>query len=340
MRRSILRTLRARLRDPVMILPYLGFGTADRLRLSGRVLQDEGFRAPVESDGRWRNLAAFFKRLESDELPHARLRARFGDQVVETRADRQGYFALEFARGAAPGWHEVQLELLERPIKAVGRVLVPDPAARFVVASDIDDTVVQSDVGRKLRMLLSIAFSNARTRKPFKGVGAFYRALHAGINPIFYVSKSPWNLYAPLLDYLDAQGLPQGPLFLRDFGLRMERHHKQAALLRLLEAYALPFILIGDSGEDDPEIYSSLVKRFPQRIRAIYIRSVNPDPARIASVDRLIAEVAKTGCQLVLATDSDQAAAHAAAEGLIDASALAGIRSDVRADAASPPARS
>ena len=67
--------------------------------------------------------------------------------------------------------------------------------------------------------------------------------------------------------------------------------------------------------------------------------SVNPDPARIASVDRLIAEVAKTGCQLVLATDSEQAAAHAAAEGLIDASALAGIRADVRADAVSPPTR-
>ena len=55
------------------------------------------------------------------------------------------------------------------------------------------------------------------------GVAAFYRALHAGVNPFFYVSKSPWNLYAPLVEYLEVQGLPLGPLLLRDFGLRFEK---------------------------------------------------------------------------------------------------------------------
>jgi phosphatidate phosphatase APP1 len=216
-------------------------------------------------------------------------------------------------------------------------VLVPPAEAQFGVVSDIDDTIVYSNVLSKLHMILSLAFSNARTRKPFKGVGAFYRALHGGVNPVFYVSKSPWNLYVPLVEYLEVQGLPLGPLVLRDFGLRMRKNHKCEAIEAILRTYpALRFILIGDSGEEDPEIYAELVRRHPQRIRAIYIRSVDPNPSRINSIQKLIEEVAPTGCQLVLAPDSEFAAAHAAAEGLIPATALAEVRADKRADLARP----
>jgi phosphatidate phosphatase APP1 len=71
------------------------------------------------------------------------------------------------------GWQPVELELIEDlSVKAIGRVLVPPDSARFAVVSDIDDTVVYSHVTHKLRMLLTIALSNARTRKPFQGVAA------------------------------------------------------------------------------------------------------------------------------------------------------------------------
>jgi phosphatidate phosphatase APP1 len=186
-------------------------------------------------------------------------------------------------------------------------------------------------------MILALALSNARTRKPFKGVGAFYRALHRGLNPVFYVSKSPWNLYVPLVEFLEHQGLPLGPLVLRDFGLRMRKHHKTEAIEAILRTYPrLPFILIGDSGEHDPEIYADIVRRHPTRIRAVYIRSVDPRAARLGAIEKLIGEVARTGCQLVLAPDSEFAAAHAAAEGLIPATALADVRADKKADLARP----
>jgi phosphatidate phosphatase APP1 len=263
-------------------MPYLGYGTAQRLTVCGRVLEDEGFTPAADSDSRWRNLVRFWKRLESDEVPGARLRARFG------------------------------------------------------VISDIDDTIVASHVGNKVRMILTAALSNARTRKPFPGVAAFYRALHAGVNPFFYISKSPWNLYAPLLEYLEIQELPLGPLLLRDFGLRPQKEHKRQAIEEILATYPKPkFILIGDSGEEDPEIYSAVVHRHPDRFRAIYIRSVNQDPARLAAIELLIKEVAKTGCQLVLAREAEQAAAHAAAEGLIQASELRAVRADSESDRSS-----
>jgi phosphatidate phosphatase APP1 len=334
-----LRALAAKLADRVIILPYLGYGTAKRLVLAGRVLQDEGLRPARDDERRWRNLVAFIKRMESDEVHGARLRARYRGTSACATSDREGYFRVELDVRARPGWHDVSLELTRQPaIRAVGRVLVPAQEAAFGVVSDIDDTIVQTNVLSKWRMVLGLAVSNARTRKPFHGVGAFYRALHRGANPVFYVSKSPWNLYVPLVEYLEVQRLPLGPLLLRDFGLRMDRRHKAEAIEALLATYPrLPFILIGDSGERDPEIYAGIVHRHPRRIRAVYIRSVDPRPARLRAIQALAAEVARTGCQLVLAPDSEYAAAHAAAEGLIAAADLARVRADKAADARARP---
>jgi phosphatidate phosphatase APP1 len=296
------------------------------------VLEDEGFRPAADADGRWRNLIHFWKRLESDEVPGARLRAL--DQ--KTVADREGYFHLELEGSFRPGWNEVPLELLH-PVRAtaIAHALVPGGKARFGLISDIDDTVVYSNVARKLRMLLIAAFNNARTRKPFKGVAAFYHALHAAVNPVFYVSKSPWNLYAPIVEYLEVQRLPRGPVLLRDYGWRSPKDHKTRMIEEIVTTYPrLPFVLSGDSGEQDPEIYAEIVRRFPKRIRAIYIRSVNLK--RVKEIERLAAELAKTGTQLILAPEAETAAAHAAAEGLIQASDLRAVRSERASDEKRP----
>lgn len=348
------------LRGPLMIVPYAGYGTADRLLLSGRVLKDEGFAQPGEADTGWRNLVELYKRLESDEVPGARVVARFRDVEQELIADDEGYFSAELSLASpldTPGWHGVTLELLgppsagPKPVQASAPVLVPPATARFGVISDIDDTVVWSNVNNKLKMLLMLARSNAHTRKPFKGVAAFYRALHNGAdgregNPIFYVSNSPWNLYTPLVEFMRVQGIPSGPLLLRDFGEHIlfaasDRHgHKLASIERILAMFPrLPFVLTGDSGEQDPEIYSQVVKIHPQRIRAIYIRSINPDPSRIEAIERLVEEVRPTGVQLVVTPDSEFAATHAAAEGLISVQDLHSVRFDKREDELAPDPR-
>lgn len=345
---------------PIKIVPYRGYGTRQKLYLKGRVLEDRGITPPSETDSWWDNLVNMYRRIQSWEVPHARLLARFQDVAYEVTADEEGMFELwiDPSRPIAGDqmWQSVELELVEPlcdrqegPVRATGQVLIPPLSARFGVISDIDDTVIQSDVGDFLQMLGTVLLSNARTRLPLPGVTAFYRALHAGPqgearNPMFYVSNGLWNLYDLLEDFFELNEIPGGPvLLLRNWGVyrdeilpTRQREHKLGIISQILDLYTdLPFILIGDSGEADPEIYHEVVHRYPERILAVYIRNVGRDLERPAAIRALADEIVEAGSTLLLADDSLAMARHAAERGWISSEALSSIHAEQIRDEAS-----
>jgi phosphatidate phosphatase APP1 len=176
---------------------------------------------------------------------------------------------------------------------------------------------------------------------PFPGVAAFYRALQAGTgltgpNPIFYVSKSPWNLYDVIVQFLERQEIPLGPVLLRDWDLIPEHEtkgFKTREIEEVLQTYpTLPFILIGDTTQKDPEIYREVVRAFPGRVLAVYIRNVAASTARSTAVKKLAEELAAERATLILADDTRAMAAHAAEQGWIDRASLPGIAGDTKAD--------
>lgn len=329
--------------DPFEILPYRGYGTRCELFLKGRVLEERGITSSGQYATVWDNLRNMARRFASDEVPAARVRASFGDHQVETLADEEGFFDVRFELaeplGGPAGWHPVELELFHPsspgggPVRSTGQVLVPT-SADFGVVSDIDDTVVRSSATNVLKMAWIVLLNNAHTRLPFEGVNVFYEALRRGmegrdLNPIFYVSSSPWNIYDVLEDFLDVHGVPAGPLFLKDWSpsvLGKHRTHKLGIIRTLLGTYPdLPFVLIGDSGEEDPEIYLQTVREHPGRIRAIYIRDVT-SAERDAEVRAIAAESRSLGTEMALVTDTAAAAEHAASLGLIAPDAVPEIR--------------
>jgi len=125
---------------------------------------------------------------------------------------------------------------------------------------------------------------NAKTRLPFDGVAEFYQKLKANSNPFFYVSSSEWNLYEFLQDFFHVQNIPKGPFLLQEYksGLRDllftgggSHQHKEDKIRRLMLLFPkLKFILIGDSGQRDTEIYRQILHEFPDRILAVYIRKI------------------------------------------------------------------
>ena len=329
--------------DPFEILPYRGHGTVRELFLKGRVLEESGITHAGRNDAVWKNVLNMARRFASDEVAGARVRASFEGLHVETTADEEGFFEVRFRLaeplGARAGWHQVGLELLSPPspgggrVRAKGHVLVPH-GARFGVISDLDDTVVRSSATSVLKMAWIVVRNNAHTRLPFEGVAAFYRALQLGpdsesSNPIFYVSSSPWNIYDLLVDFLNVHGVPHGPLFLKDWSLSVlgkHRDYKLGTIRHLLSTYKdLPFVLIGDSGEEDPEIYLQAVREHPGRVMAVYIREVTSGE-RDAEIRAMASEARNLGTEMVAVPDTTLAAEHAASIGLIAQEAIDAVR--------------
>ncbi len=165
-------------RDPLQILPYLGYGTPQRLYLKGRVLEDEGVLSAQENDTLWNNLVGMYRRFASDEIPGAVVEARLPGQTQQVITDDEGFFDLWMTptQSLSPqqSWHNVALTLLsprrhDQAVSAVGRVLVPPARARFGVISDIDDTIVHTDAANLLKMARIVFLGNAHTRLPFAG---------------------------------------------------------------------------------------------------------------------------------------------------------------------------
>ncbi|MBR9989735.1 MAG: DUF2183 domain-containing protein [Gemmatimonadetes bacterium] len=322
------------------VVPYRGFGTTSEVFISGRVLSNIPPRTTRDNAAWWNNLAATFRLLESDEVAGARIRLSIERTERQAVSDEEGFFRawLSPSRPLPPGglWHMVDIEVIEPVHEDTGRlnttglVLVPPPSARFGVISDLDDTVLRTDATRLIPMLRRTLLENARTRLPFAGVGEFYTGLHLGdegfeANPVFYVSSSPWNLYSVLTEFLEFQKIPLGPLVLRDWGIsdqgvlpRGHGEHKLGAIRQILDAFPhLPFILVGDSGQEDPEIYRDVVHEYGHRILAVYIRNVTPEPARARAIGELAEEVRSVGSELLLSDDTLAAARHAAERGWV-----------------------
>ncbi|MGH7482607.1 MAG: hypothetical protein ACRELV_10665, partial [Longimicrobiales bacterium] len=137
------------------IVGYRGFGTESELRIRGRVLEREPPRVDPD-DPLWRHVIDTLRRLETDEIPNARVLATHGGRSAVAMTDAEGYFEIRLpARNPAPGWHDVPLTVLEPSggggaIDGAARVLVPTSDAEFGVISDIDDTVLRSHVSNRL----------------------------------------------------------------------------------------------------------------------------------------------------------------------------------------------
>ena len=352
---AVALALRKRLHsnDPLQIVTYRSYGTVNRLYIKGRVLKEKAIPKSSDEDSIWKNLVSMYKRFESDEVPHARLSVNFQNKLYEVTTDDEGYFTVnhltETPLTREDMWYEADVELIDAPIsfspglKSTAHVLIPPMDSEYGIISDIDDTIVKTTATDLLAMAKNTFFHNAHTRLPFAGVSEFYKSLQLGRNgkrnnPFFYVSSSPWNLYDLLIDFLDVNDIPEGPLLLRDFGLDANKEsadhmgHKFKEIKNILLAYPqLNFVLIGDSGQEDPKIYREIVKKFPGRILAIYIRDVQlADREKIAI--EISQELIDDKVEMIIVDNTVEAAEHAARMGLIYADAIPKIVADKKQD--------
>jgi phosphatidate phosphatase APP1 len=284
-------------RPAVLLMPALG--RADGVTLQGRALKE----APRGSTALSRNL----RRLTASNWKGAKVEVRFLGTTATVTAGHDGAFEVNFQPPPGtpfpPGLHWAEARVAGADTRA--RVeIVPDTAPLLVV-SDFDDTLAITRVTSTSGLLQSALLEDGDTQPVVPGMAAFYGCLSTQRAPAFaLVSGSPVQYLPRVTDFLARHRFPNFGVYLRDLGPNTLAGYKQPVIRRLLQQFPQPVVLVGDSGEHDPEVYAQIRDEFPGRVKAIYIR----DAGR--------AETASRFEGMVLFAEAREAAEHAAKAGL------------------------
>ncbi len=316
--RLLLRQRRMR-GAPARVHCHLGFGTPARLLVSGHVVDGSATEPSAQpATGLLADIRALATRYVESQVMGARLTLRHGAAQTSAMSDSDGFFSAELAVEPTPGdglaWRQVTVTLehvpgsRQAPSDFSAEVMTVPAGTRFGVISDLDDTVMDTGIHDFRRHWRKVLRSDPRLRQTFPGLPELYRALAfdgGGVQrqPIFYVSSASWGFQEPYTRFLELHGIPRGPLFLKDYGLQGEQwfagdhaRHKTRAIERLFEVYAdMPFILVGDSGQDDAAIYRDLAARHRGRVLAVWIRDVSAEGARKEGIRDLIEALRSEG---------------------------------------------
>lgn len=321
--------------DGLQVKVYNGYGHTESMVIYGHVL-----RMGPKPVKRYRksvvhNALALLRLFIVKPFGGAEVQLQWEGKTFTTKSDTDGFFRFEW-KDDPPiknGWHDVEVVVHSREgsvrEEGLGSVYVPY-VTQYGFISDIDDTFLMSHsahFGKRLKVLFT---QNARSRTPFEGVVRHYQLLALGNtvteapNPFFYVSSSEWNLYDYIHEFTTVNGLPRGVFMLnvlkqfrQIFKTGQNNHHtKFARIVRILEAYPQQrFVLLGDSSQQDPYIYASIVSHFPKRIQAVYIRDVH-EPNR-EKVSQVLTQIESLGVACCFFRHSEDAILHSQRIGLI-----------------------
>lgn len=302
---ALLLASSAALGGPAVLL-YPALGRGDGVFLQGRVLKEAPSRG---SSVLSRNL----RRLTAPNWKGAKVEVSFLGATATVTSGHDGAFEVNLPPpqgGVFPAGFGVA-EAKVAGMSARARVEVLADTTPFLVISDFDDTLALTHVVKPAKLMESALLKDSDTQEVVPGMAAFYGCLKAPTAPGFaLVSGSPVQFVPRVSDFLGRHGFPPFGMYLRNLGPGTLSDYKQPAIRRLLQRFSQPVVLVGDSGEKDPEIYAQMREEFPERVKAIYIR----DAGRSENASRF------TG--MVLFQEPGEAAAHAVKNGLADAACV------------------
>ena len=276
----------------VRLLAYAGYRNDRLVRVRGRVVR---YRKPLDAgEGTLTRLRAMMEIYNSREMPGVPVRLEGYGRRLDTVTDEEGYWSFELPPGRPlpdrTGWEQVTLSTPGRAAQAPSAqvpVLAPGRDGKWGVISDIDDTVVETGATNFLKNWRRVLVERPQDRLAVPGAASLYRTIagnhQAPVRPFFYVSSSPWNLYGFIAEFMELNSIPHGPMFLKDYGIddnqfirKGHDEHKLAAIETVLDFYPdINFLLIGDNGQQDVEIYARAVADYPDRVGAVFIRDVS-----------------------------------------------------------------
>lgn len=268
------------------VICYTGYGTSTGIRVLGRVVLVPR-RATTQLGKATEDLMKRrgFRNFFTAACVRAKVTITAGSQTVRVTTDRGGYIDQRIRlHGLEPGWQTILLHTGTSRI-AEEQIHIVDDATTFGIVSDIDDTVISTWLPRPMIAAWNSFIRDESARLAVPGMARMYQSLleeHPGA-PVVYLSTGAWNTHGFLARFLKRHGFPPGPMLLTDWGptntgwFRSGMAHKRDTLLMLTRDYpSISWVLVGDDGQHDPEIYAEFARVAPDRVRAIAIRQLTP----------------------------------------------------------------
>lgn len=319
----------------VSVKIYHGYGHTHNLVVYGHVFKRKANAKQIYSNNLFTNISHLLKLFILKPFAFVPIRLQFFGQTIYNKTEADGFFKFEWEakNDVVAGWHYVKVEALDEngEILSVGegKIFVPH-ITQYVFISDVDDTVIVSHsatIGRRLRELF---IKNPHTRKTFPDAAKHYQQLALSHttseqpNPFFYVSSSEWNLYDYLLETFRFNKLPDGAFLLntlkrwKDLIKTGKTGHegKLLRVMRILDAFPnQKFVFFGDNSQQDPAIYTAIAEKYPENIKAIYIRNIRPE--KETETRKLLGNAERQNIQTCLFQNSSEAIQHSKSIGLI-----------------------
>lgn len=313
---------------------YHGYGHENKLTIFGHVFKLSPFPRKQYRQSFLRNTLALLRLFFVKPFPGVEVQLEWKGKTFPAKTDADGFFKFDWEDEAPfeKGWFPVKVYAVQngRMITgSIGRIYIPYPT-QFVIISDIDDTFLISHSANMRKRLQVLFTQNARTRKPFEGVVRHYQLLaktnttDEAPNPFFFVSSSEWNLYEYILEFTAVNRVPKGIFLLSRLKRFSEllktgqNHHgtKFTRIVRIMQAFPNQrVILLGDSSQQDPYIYESIVKHYPKQVYAVYIRDVFE--RNYEKVREVLNRIEVAGVPCLLFKQSEDAILHSVKIGLI-----------------------
>ncbi|MET4782333.1 phosphatase domain-containing protein [Glaciihabitans sp. UYNi722] len=269
------------------VIPYTGYGAPGWVRVLCRVLLTKP--TPSDDGVRYKKIRGW-RSFTSVPVNDVAVIIVVGDVEERVMADRGGVVDAVIMVDLSPGWHNITIRT-DGSESVDASVFVIDPAIRIGLISDIDDTVMVTALPRPFLAAWNTFVLDEHARRPVPGMAVLYERLtreHQGM-PVFYLSTGAWNVAPTLSRFLSRNLYPQGALLLTDWGpthdrwFRSGRAHKVETLQRLAREFpAMRWLLVGDDGQHDEEIYRDFAASHPQSVEAVAIRQLSNSEAVLA----------------------------------------------------------
>ena len=212
----------------------------------------------------------------------------FNDETSQSRTtttNESGHFNFRVALPFIPTQVRV---LASENLSASADVLITEPKGISLI-SDIDDTIKYSAINGGAKEIFRNAFIREFGDLTIPGVREWYAKLHDMGVKLHYLSNSPWQMYPLLVSFFAQAGLPPGSFHLKQYAGMLQgifepvAERKKGTMNRIMNDFPeRRFIMVGDSGEADLELYVETALQYRGRILAIYIRDVTTSPSKIS----------------------------------------------------------